>query len=58
MTSGRNDRLWGDMGVMSVQGTLGATMEPGNGGAVGVAKGLAGEKAGVGRGGWEWASTP
>lgn len=29
MMSGLNDRLWGDMGVIRVQGTLGATMEPG-----------------------------
>jgi hypothetical protein len=28
MMSGLNDRLWGDSGVSSVHGTLGATMEP------------------------------
>jgi hypothetical protein len=28
MMSGLKDRLWGDSGVSSVHGTLGATMEP------------------------------
>jgi len=28
MMRGRKDRLWGDMGVMRVQGTEGATIEP------------------------------
>jgi hypothetical protein len=29
MTKGRKERLWGLIGVRRVQGTLGATMEPG-----------------------------